>query len=185
MNLQTERLLLRRWKESDLAPFAALNADPEVMMHFPKTLSMQETKEAIERIEKRFEEYSFGLWAVEILRTQEFIGFVGIQRPGFEAHFTPCVEIGWRLAKKFWGYGYAPEAAEVVLKDGFERIGLDEIVAMTALPNRNSMRVMEKLGMTHDKRDNFMHPLLEDGHPLQEHVLYRLDKRDWERNRIP
>lgn len=183
MKLQTERLLLRRWKESDLAPFSQMNADPIVMKHFPKKLTPDETKALIEKIENRFEQESLGLWAVELLSNQTFIGFVGLWRPTFDAHFTPCVEIGWRIAKEYWGQGYAPEAARAVLKDGFERIGLDEIVAMTALPNANSMRVMEKIAMTFDPQDNFMHPLVEDGHRLKEHVLYRIKKSDWMQNR--
>ncbi|CAN5238923.1 GNAT family N-acetyltransferase [soil metagenome] len=179
MHLQTERLLLRRWKESDLAPFSEINADPNVMKHFPKMLTPDETKALIEKIENRFELDSLGLWAVELLSNQAFIGFVGLWKPTFDAHFTPCVEIGWRLANRYWGQGYAPEAARAVLEDGFERICLEEIVAMTALLNKNSMRVMEKIGMTLDPQDNFMHPSVEDGHRLKEHVLYRIKKSDW------
>lgn len=175
--LQTERLLLRRWKESDFEPFAALNADSAVMEHFPKTLSAEETRALIERIENRFDDDLFSLWAVEILREEQFIGFVGLWRPTFDAHFTPCVEIGWRLAKSSWGHGYAPEAARAALQFGFEKVGLEEIVAMTATTNKKSMRVMEKIGMTFDPRDNFKHPYLEDGHPLQEHVLYRIKNK--------
>ncbi|HEY9683293.1 MAG TPA: GNAT family N-acetyltransferase [Oculatellaceae cyanobacterium] len=177
--MQSNRLLLRRWNESDLQPFADLNADPDVMKHFPKTLSKDETRSLIERIEQRFEEDKFGLWAVETINSSEFIGFVGLWRPTFDAHFTPCVEIGWRLAKRFWGNGYAPEAALLALKYGFETVGLDEIIAMTATCNRNSMRVMQKIGMTYNTHDNFKHPLLEDGHPLQEHVLYRIRKDEF------
>ena len=183
LNLQTERLLLRRWKESDLVPFSVMNADPEVMRHFPKLLTTDETKALIEKIESRFEQDSLGLWAVELLSSHEFIGFIGLWKPTFDAHFTPCVEIGWRIAREHWGHGYAPEGAQVVLKDAFERIGLDEIVSMTSMPNKNSMRVMEKIGMTYDPLDNFQHPLVEEGHRLKEHVLYRIKKSDWIRGR--
>jgi RimJ/RimL family protein N-acetyltransferase len=181
--LKTSRLILRRWKDSDLQPFAAMNADPIVMEHFPKTSTLEETKSMIERIETRFSENGFGLWAAEIISTQEFIGFVGLQRPTFEAPFMPCVEIGWRLAKQFWGQGYAPEAASGVLQDGFERILLDEIVSMTTTTNLNSMRVMQKIGMKTNPKENFQHPLVEDGHRLQEHVLYRISKEQWSRSR--
>ncbi len=177
--LTTHRLTMRRWKDSDLEPFAALNADPIVMKHFPKVSTLEETKGMIERIEARFEKNSFGLWAVELTSTKEFIGFVGLQRPSFDAHFTPCVEIGWRLAKEFWGKGYAPEAARVALKYGFETAGLDQIVSMTTTTNINSITVMKKIGMKTNPDENFPHPLLEDGHPLQLHVLYRLSKNEW------
>lgn len=179
MSLTTSRVLLRRWKSADLEPFAALNADPEVMKHFPRLSTVEETKAMIERIEARFEQENFGLWAAELRDSGEFIGFVGLSRIPFEAHFTPCVEIGWRLAKKFWGRGLAPEAAKLVLEDGFQRINLNEIVAITATTNKNSMRVMEKIGMQTNPNENFMHPLLEDGHHLKEHVLYRLSKKQW------
>jgi RimJ/RimL family protein N-acetyltransferase len=181
--LKTSRLILRRWKDSDLEPFAALNADPIVMAHFPKTSTLDETKGMIERIESRFSENGFGLWAAEIISTQEFIGFIGLQRPPFEAHFTPCVEIGWRLAKQFWGKGYAPEAASAALQYGFECILLDEIVAITTTTNLNSMRVMQKIGMKTNPEENFPHPWVEDGHRLQEHVLYRISKDQWSRSR--
>ena len=179
MNLQTERLLLRRWKDSDLDAYAAMNADPAVMEHFPKVSTYDETKASMERIENSFEQRSYGLWAVELISSKEFIGFAGLWSPTFEAHFTPCVEIGWRLAHKHWGKGYAPEAARAILKDGFERLGLEEIVAMTAFPNKNSVRVMEKLGMTFDPSDNFIHPVVADDPRLRDHVLYRIKKSDW------
>lgn len=177
--LTTERLILRHWKEADLEPFAALNADPVVMEHFPKLSTLQETKEMIERIEAAFAKNTFGLWAVELKSTNEFIGFVGLARPNFDAHFTPCVEIGWRLAKEFWGKGYAPEAARESLKYGFEQSGLEEIIAITSTTNVNSMTVMKKIGMKTNPDENFPHPKLEDGHPLQMHVLYRLSKDQW------
>jgi len=174
--LQTERLLLRRWRESDHAPFAALNADPRVMEHFPALLSPAETAARIGRIEAHFEEHGYGLWAVEIKGVTPFAGFVGLSIQKFEAHFMPCVEIGWRLAAEFWGRGYATEGARAALAFGFEQLGLAEILSFTVPANIRSRRVMEKLDMTHDPAEDFDHPLVPAGHPLVRHVLYRLKR---------
>ena len=174
--MRTERLLLRRWRPSDRAPFAALNADPRVMRHFPATLSRAESDAYAERIEAHFAEHGFGLWAVEAPDLAAFIGFVGLSVPRFEAPFTPCVEIGWRLAAEHWGRGYAPEAARAALAFGFETLALAEILSFTAAANQPSRRVMEKLGMTHDPADDFDHPALPEGHALRRHVLYRLSR---------
>ncbi len=180
VTLRTPRLVLRRWEERDIEPFAALNADPEVMQFFPYTLTMEQTISMVDRIEAQFESAGFSLWALEVETTGEFIGFVGLSRPSFQAPFTPCVEIGWRLAKEHWGRGYAPEAAREVLRDGFERIGLLEILSFTAAINEKSVRVMEKVRMTRNPLDDFLHPMVEDGHRLQEHVLYRLARSNWQ-----
>jgi RimJ/RimL family protein N-acetyltransferase len=172
--VRTERLLLRRWRPSDLAPFAALNADPRVMRYFPTTLSRAESDAFAERIEAHFAEHGFGLWAVEAPGGAPFIGFVGLSVPRFQAPFTPCVEVGWRLAAEHWGRGYAPEAARAALAFGFDRLALREILSFTALANEPSRRVMEKLGMTHDPSDDFDHPGVPEGHDLRRHVLYRI-----------
>ena len=172
--MRTERLLLRRWRPSDLAPFAALNADPRVMRHFPTTLTRAESDAFAERIEAHFAEKGFGLWAVEVPGEAPFVGFVGLSVPRFEASFTPCVEIGWRLAAEHWGRGYAPEAARAALAFGFDKLALREILSFTTVENQPSRRVMEKLGMTHDPADDFDHPALPHGHELRRHVLYRL-----------
>jgi RimJ/RimL family protein N-acetyltransferase len=177
--LETDRLILRGWREADVQPFAAMNADSDVMQHFPSRLSLEQTQQLVEKIVAQFATGNFGLWAVELKSSQEFIGFVGLAVPSFEAHFTPCVEVGWRLAKEHWGNGYAPEAALEVMRDGFVRIGLNEIVSMTATTNKKSMRVMEKIGMVRDPADDFEHPKLPDGHILRPHVLYRLPKAQW------
>ncbi len=169
--LRTERLLLRRWTGSDREPFAALNADPRVMEHFPALLTPQESAAMIARIEEHFERHGFGLWAVEIPGAAPC---VGLSVPRFEARFTPCIEIGWRLAADYWGRGYATEAARAALAFGFETLGLAEILSFTATENARSRRVMERLGMTHDPADDFDHPLLPAGHRLRRHVLYRL-----------
>lgn len=174
--LTTERLRLRRWRSSDLEPFAALNADPVVMEHFPKPLTRAESDAMVERIEATFAREGLGLWAVEVSATGEFAGFVGLARPGFDAHFTPAVEVGWRLAAVHWGRGYATEAARAAVADGFDRLGLDEIVSFTSVGNERSQRVMRAIGMTHDPADDFDHPGMPPGHRLVRHVLYRLSR---------
>jgi RimJ/RimL family protein N-acetyltransferase len=174
--LQTARLRLRRWRPTDAEPFAAMNADPRVMEYFPKLLTCEESDTLIARIEERFERSGFGLWAVEVIETSQFAGFIGLSVPHFEAHFTPCTEIGWRLAAKVWGRGLATEGARAVVDFGFESLGLDQIVSFTTVANIRSRRVMEKLGMTHDPADDFAHPLLPAGHPLERHVLYRINR---------
>lgn len=176
--IQTKRLLLRGWRESDLEPFAALNADPEVMEHFPAPLSVSQSRAMVERIEEIFIRYGFGLWAVEVLATGEFIGFTGLSPVSFEAHFTPAVEVGWRLAKDAWGNGYATEAARASLAYAFGPAGLEELVSFTATTNKPSQRVMERIGMTH--AEDFDHPRLPAGHRLQRHVLYRITRAQWE-----
>jgi RimJ/RimL family protein N-acetyltransferase len=170
----TERLWLRPWKEADLPAFAALNADPRVMEFLPKVLSRAESDARAAQIVEHFHEHGFGLWAVEVKAGAGFIGFVGLNVPAFEAHFTPCVEVGWRLACEHWGRGYATEAARAALAFGFDTLGLSEIVALTVPANERSRRVMERLGMTRSPADDFEHPNLPSGHPLRPHVLYRL-----------
>lgn len=150
-----------------------MNADRRVMEYFPRLLSQEESNAMVERICSGFEKNGFGLFAVELLATSEFIGFVGLSVPSFQSSFTPCVEVGWRLVFEHWGKGYAPEAARAVLKDGFERHGLSEIVSFTARVNLKSIRVMEKLGMTRNPEDDFQHPSVADDSPLKHHVLYR------------
>lgn len=172
--LRTERLHLRRWRPADRGPFAEMNADPRVMEFFPAVLSRQQSDELAERIEQNFERQGFGLWAVEVPGVTEFAGFIGLAIPRFEAHFTPCVEIGWRLAAPYWGRGYATDGARAAVEFAFGPLALNEIVSMTTVTNVRSRRVMEKLGMTRTPADDFDHPLLADGHPLRRHVLYRL-----------
>jgi ribosomal-protein-alanine N-acetyltransferase len=175
--LDTDRLLLRRWRLEDRAAFARMNADPRVMEFFPKLLTREESDAAADRIEAHFQQHGFGLWAVEIPDVAAFAGFVGLATPRFEAAFTPCVEIGWRLAAEHWGRGYATEGARAALEFGFGKLGLTEILSFTAVDNVRSRRVMEKIGMTHCPADDFDHPLLPAGHPLSRHVLYRIGRR--------
>jgi RimJ/RimL family protein N-acetyltransferase len=181
--LRTERLLLRGWCEADLAPFAALNADPQVMAFFPATLSRAESDAMAGRIRAHFAEHGFGLWAVEIPGACPFAGFVGLSVASFPAPFTPCVEVGWRLTHHHWRRGYATEAARAALAFGFERAGLDEVVSFTAEGNAASRRVMERLGMRRDPSGDFDHPSVPEGHRLRRHVLYRLCRRVFEAQR--
>ena len=174
--VRTRRLLLRAWRPADLAPFAALNADPEVMRHFPAPLSPEESDRLAERIGAALDGQGWGLWAVEVTGGAPFIGFVGLSRPGFEAHFTPAVEVGWRLAREHWGRGYATEAARAALEVGFGRVGLEQVVSFTTVANRRSRQVMERLGMRRDPTEDFEHPSLPPGHPMCRHVLYRLSR---------
>lgn len=176
--LRTDRLVLRRWRESDLAPFAALNADTEVMRHFPAPLSGPESDALAARADAHIIEHGFGLWALEIAGTGEFIGFTGLVWQTFPAHFTPAVEVGWRLARFAWGNGYASEAARAAVDFVFATTSLDHIVSMTARSNTRSRQVMERLGMTHDPADDFLHPRVPEGSPLRDHVLYRLPRSE-------
>jgi RimJ/RimL family protein N-acetyltransferase len=177
--LTTERLRLRPWRPEDREPFAALNADRRVMEHFPALLTRAESDALVERIEARLEADGFGLWATERIADGVFLGFVGLARHGFPAPFTPCVEVGWRLAFDAWGHGYATEGARAALAHGFRVVGLDEIVSFTVPANVRSIRVMERLGMSRDPADDFDHPRLPEGHPLRGHVLYRLPAERW------
>ena len=172
----TPRLHLRLWRDEDLPLFAAMNADPRVMEFFPKPLDRAESDALATRIRHGFVRRGFGFWAVEVPGVADFIGFVGLSVPSFETHFTPCVEIGWRLAREHWGRGYATEAARAVLEFGFQQRALEEIVSFTVPANLRSRSVMERIGMTHSPSDDFDHPALPEGHPLRRHVLYRLTR---------
>jgi RimJ/RimL family protein N-acetyltransferase len=176
--LRTERLILRPWRDDDREPFATLNADPEVMRHFPSVLDRARSDAMVERIQTRMADDGFGLWAAEIPGVAPFIGFIGLARPNFDAHFTPAVEVGWRLDRRHWGHGYAPEGARAAVTHGFEALGLHEIVSMTIPANLPSQRVMQKLGMTRNPDDDFEHPNVPPG-PIKHHVLYRLRRADW------
>lgn len=172
--LRTDRLRLRRWIAADRAPFATLNADLRVTEYLPGPLSQAESDALVARIETHFDEHGFGLWAVEIRHAALFAGFIGLLVPHFKSHFTPCVEIGWRLGTEHWGHGYATEGARAVIEFGFEALGLTEIVSFTVPENVRSRRVMERIGMARKASDDFNHPLLPEGHPLRRHVLYRI-----------
>ncbi len=176
--LLTERLRLRRWSDADRGPFAALNADPEVMEFLPAPLTRAESDAFVDRIEGTFDQLDYGVWALEELATGAFVGYTGLWPATFAAPFTPAVEVGWRLARAAWGQGYASEAARAAVADGFGRLGLDEIVSFTAAVNVRSRAVMERIGMVRDEAGDFLHPSLPEGHELQAHVLYRLRRPD-------
>jgi RimJ/RimL family protein N-acetyltransferase len=174
--LATERLLLRGWRATDRAAFARMNADPRVMEYFPATLSRDESNGMLNRIILALKRRGWGLWAAERRDNGRFIGFIGLSVPGFETRFTPCVEIGWRLCHNAWGHGYAPEGAKAVLDFAFDEIGLERVYSFTASTNARSERVMQKIGMLRSPGDDFDHPRLPAGHPLQRHIVYRIDR---------
>lgn len=172
--LATERLVLRQWREGDLGALAAINADPAVMQHFFAPLTREQTARTIADYRASFTARGYGPWAVQVAATDELVGVVGLLPVRFEAHFTPAVQLIAKLAAHTWRQHYGLEAAQTAIRDGFERIGLDEIVAFTPRRNEPSWRGMAALGMTHDPVDDFDHPDLADDHPLRDHVLYRL-----------
>lgn len=176
--LATERLLLRRWRADDRAAFAALNADARVMEHFPGRLSEVQSRDLMLRIERHFDQHGFGLWALERRDAPGLIGFTGLSVPELEGTFTPCVEIGWRLAFEHWGRGYATEAARAAVDFAFGALGLRELVSFTVPANTLSLAVMRRLGMRLDDPRGFEHPALPPGHPLRRHLLYRLTRPD-------
>jgi len=171
MNLKTKRLILRPWREEDLEPFAKLNANPKVMGYFPATLCREESDALAQKITTRIDELGWGLWAVSILDVADFIGFIGLSKVPFTSHFTPAVEIGWRLAHEYWGHGYGGEGALEALHFGFTKLNLEEIVSFAAVQNRHSIALMKKIGMHSNPSDDFDHPKLPRGHQLRNHVL--------------
>jgi len=172
--IRTSRLRIRSWRDDDFEAYAAMNADPRVMEFYPSVVSRDESRVRFERYRAGAAERGYAFWPVEVLGGAAFIGMVGLADPDFAAHFMPAVEIGWRLVAEHWGRGYATEAARATLAFGFERLALPEIVSFTTVANVRSRRVMEKIGMQRLPDEDFLHPLLTDGHPLQPHVLYRL-----------
>jgi RimJ/RimL family protein N-acetyltransferase len=175
--IRTERLLLRKWREEDIEPFAAINEDPVVMRHFPATLSRAQTEAGVARIHAHFARYGWGLFAAEYEGL--FIGYVGLLHVPFESHFTPAVEIGWRLGSAYWNRGLATEGARAVLDFGFREAELAEIVSFTTTGNAASRRVMEKIGMERVAAGDFDHPRVPEGSPLRRHVLYKKSRTEW------
>lgn len=179
-SLKTDRLILRRWREDDLAPFAAMNSDPLTMRFMPVVMTAVESQALITRFEAHIQAHGFGVWALEAPGVAPLIGYVGLQLVPFEAPFTPAVEIGWRLAPAYWGRGFATEGAKAALRTGFEDLNLDQIVSFTVAANKPSWSVMERLGMTRDPSADFDHPRLPVGHQLRRHVLFRLSRAAWQ-----
>lgn len=180
--LRTPRLLLRPWRDDDLPSLTALNADPRVMEYFPAPLTPAESSAMLERLRAHFDRHGFGMWAVEEQApagASGLVGLVGLAVCNFEAHFTPCVEVGWRLLPESWGRGYATEAAAAALDFGFVTLSLSEIVAFTAVRNLRSRAVMERLGMSRSPEDDFDHPKVPEGHPLRRLVLHRMQRARW------
>lgn len=173
--LETARLKFRDWEQADLEPFSRLNADEEVMRYFPKALSPEETRVFYHSIVSELKECGYGLYAVELKENEEFIGYIGFHRAAFEADFTPCVEIGWRLKKEAWGKGYATEGAAACLQYGFNELGFRDIYSFTADINKPSKSVMTKIGMSFIKM--FNHPKVEINSPLNKHVLFHINQR--------
>ena len=178
-NLTTDRLVLGTWSDDDAHDLLALSTDPEVMRHFPGPATGEQIDGLVRRHRENLAAGRPGLYAVHVAETGEFIGFVGLATPTFQAPFTPCVEIGWRLKRTAWGHGYATEAAERVLAHGFEMLRLREIVSFTSVHNQPSIAVMRRIGMHTDPAEDFDHPNVPQGHPVRRHVLYRLTAEEW------
>ncbi|HEV2613591.1 MAG TPA: GNAT family N-acetyltransferase [Gammaproteobacteria bacterium] len=174
--IETERLILRTWKDNDADEFYRINQDPSVIEFLLGPLTLQEVKDFIASVNQQFDKTGYTLFAVEEKSSGKLIGFIGLSSPTWESHFTPCVEIGWRLGSEFWNKGYATEGAKAVLKYGFETVGLKEIVSFTVPANVRSIRVMERIGMVRDTRDDFLHPKLSPEHMLSQHILYRIKR---------
>jgi RimJ/RimL family protein N-acetyltransferase len=174
MTLTGGRISLRRWRDEDRDDFAAMNSDARVMEFFRSRLSRTESDAMVDHIQKHFDEHGFGLWAIEVPGVAPFIGFTGLAFARFNAPFTPCVEIGWRLAFEHWGHGYATEAARMALGYGFRALAFSEVVSFTSETNQRSRAVMERLGMRRNPAEDFDYPSFPEGHPLRKHVLYRV-----------
>jgi len=178
VELCTERIILRQWEPSDYPLFAEMNASSDVMKYFPKTLNESESNDLASKLSNLISERGWGLWALEEKTSNTFIGVTGLHEPPKELSFSPATEIGWRLSKKYWGKGYVAEAAKKALEFAFEQLALAEIVSFTSVTNQNSQAVMKRINMANSHR-NFMHPLVPDNSPLQEHVLYTISKNQW------
>jgi RimJ/RimL family protein N-acetyltransferase len=177
--LETDRLILRGWRDDDRAPFAAMNADPEVTRYLSRSLTQVESDAFVDRIVEGWAERGYGLWAIERLSDGAFLGFTGLSWQAFESPVTPAVEIGWRLARGAWGQGYATEAALATLRFAFDVLGLPEVASFTSATNVASRRVMDRVGLRRDPAGDFDYPGIAPGHPNRPHVTYRLTRDEW------
>lgn len=180
VQLETPRLLLRQWREADKQPFAAMSANPQVMEFFPALLSPEQSSAMVDHMQGLIQKRGWGFWALELKQTQQFIGFTGLHVPADELPCSPCVEIGWRLSPEYWGLGLVTEAANAALNYAFSQLKLEEVVSFTVCANQRSRSVMERLGMRQGA-ENFEHPALPEGHPLREHVLYKISAERFRR----
>lgn len=178
IEFETAHLKLRVWREADLAPFAQMNGDAEVMRFFPSAQSPEQSEASVSTWLSQFESQGWSNWAVELKSSREFVGFIGLTVPRRQLPFSPCVEVGWRLKRAAWGQGYATEGAAACLRVGFEQLDLNEIVSFTAIRNLPSVAVMQRIGMFNANAD-FEHPAVPEGHPLRLHCLYKLSKAQW------
>jgi RimJ/RimL family protein N-acetyltransferase len=178
LELRTRRTLLRQWKDSDLPQWIAMNADADVRRYFPSRLTEEEALAEAGRMRAAIAQRGWGMWALEVPGVMGVAGTVGLHVTTIDAHFVPCVELGWRLKREAWGHGYATEAAQAAMEFGFRKLGLDELVAFTTVTNMPSQRVMQRLGMHRDPRDDFDHPRIEAGHPMRPHLLFRIGREE-------
>ena len=178
MELQTERLKLRSWRDEDLPTFARMNADPIVMQYYPAVMTEQESHSMAQRFIALMEPRGWGFWALERLEDGLFLGFTGLHEPAYDLPVTPCVEIGWRLAKEYWGKGYATEAALACMQMAFKQLELAKVYSFTSVSNHKSRAVMERIGMK-NMHQNFEHPMIPERHPLREHYLYIAERESW------
>ncbi len=180
--LATPRLLLRTWSLADVAQYHQLNQDPKVIAFLPGSLSKEQVENFIATANKHQQQHGYTLWAVELKKTGELIGYIGLNPIDWQAPFTPAVEIAWRLDSRYWNQGYATEGAKAALAYGFNRVNLEQIVSFTVPDNKRSIRVMKKIGLIRDEYGDFAHPKLAPDHPLSQHILYRLNKTDYKDN---
>ncbi len=174
---RTERLIMRSWREEDREPFAAMNAHPEVMRYFPALMTRSQSDEFVDRIEQRFDHHGYGLWALEVATTGQFIGFTGLNPMPRAVPGEGGTEVGWRLTRSAWGHGYATEAGRAALAVAFEQIGLDEVWSLTAVVNKPSIAVMQRLGLSNVEAAD--HPQVPAGSPLRPHAFYRIRGSEW------
>jgi RimJ/RimL family protein N-acetyltransferase len=183
IEIQTDRLIMRQWNKEDYSAFAEMNADQDVMEFYPDILTIEQSNAMAQKIESEILVKGWGFWAVELKNNKSFIGFVGLHEPGYKLPMSPCIEIGWRLAKEYWGNGYATEAGKAALDTAFKKLKLAEVYSFASVSNKKSQAVMERINMI-NTNNNFEHPIIPKNNPLREHVLYKIDRQHWLNNCI-